>query len=141
MPVQRFTADRREKWLQVVESGATQEDANRKLGVSPVTIARWGKKGRLESDGPAFEFAQRLDALPARKRRPAPKSLVADQRRGRLSLDDLVGLLEDAAIQGNVQAMKYLIERPWEKDADEDEKPGTSIFDELQALRERKTGT
>jgi hypothetical protein len=140
MPVQRFTDDRREKWLQLVESGATQEDANTKVGVSPVTIARWGKKGRLASEGPAFEFAQRLDALPARKPRPAPKSLVAEQRRGRLSLDDLVGLLEDAAIQGNVQAMKYLIERPWEKDAD-DEKPGTSIFDELAALRERKTGT
>jgi hypothetical protein len=71
------------------------------------------------------------------------RSFVAQERAGGLSVPELVTLLEHEALDGSVQAMKYLLERPWERKNDEEVKPEpkTSIFDELQALRDRKTAT
>jgi len=135
----KFTSDRRNEWLKLVEAGATQEDANRQVRVHPATISRWLKTGREAAEGPQFEFAQALDALPKRRRQPTPAQLVVKQRTGRLSEADLVMLLEEAATDLNVQAIRLLLERPWEPGDEEETKQGSSIFDELAALRVSKT--
>jgi transposase len=135
----KFTSERRDEWLKLVKAGASQEDANRQVKVSPVTITRWLKAGREASEGPQFEFAQAVDALPKRRRQPTPAQLVVKQRTGRLSEADLVMLLEEAATDLNVQAIRLLLERPWEQRDEEETKQGPSIFDELAALRVSKT--
>ena len=138
---QRFTADRREAYLKLLQDGKTQVEACESLHVSQATIRKWLSRGRKAESGDQFEFARAHDAIRKPPRKPKPAELVAEERRGGLSEAQLVGLLEDAAVQGNVQAMKYLLERPWErKDDDKDQvkSGGSSIFDELAALRERK---
>lgn len=138
---QRFTAARRTAWLSLVEAGSTQVEANTKVGVSKATVASWVKRGRAATEGEHFEFAARLDALPKAKRKSSPQQLVNEHSQGNLSQAQLVGLLERAAgEQLNVQAIRLLLERTWEKDANENQKQETSgsILDELQARRERR---
>jgi len=135
----KFTSDRRNEWLKLVEAGATQDDANRQVKVSTATVWRWLKAGREATEGPQFEFAQAVDSLPKRRRQPTPAQLVVKQRTGRLSEADLVMLLEEAATDLNVQAIRLLLERPWEPGDEEETKQGPSIFDELAALRVSKT--
>ena len=135
----RFTSERRKTWLELVESGLSQKDANREVGVSDRTIAQWLKIGRATNEGEKFEFAQAYDVVKPRRRKPAPAELVKQERTGGLSVEQLVALLEHEALQGNVQAIKYLLERPWERKDEEEVKQGPSIFDELAALRASKT--
>lgn len=138
---QRFTLERREAFLGLLQEGKTQVEACESLRVSQGTIRKWLSRGRKAESGDAFDFATAHDAIRKPPRKPAPAELVAEVRRGGLSEAQLVGLLEEAAVQGNVQAMKYLLERPWERKRDDEgeaEGKGTSIFDELSALRERK---
>jgi len=136
----RFTPERRKTWLELVESGQSQKNANLEVGVSDRTIAQWLKLGRLQTEGEKFEFAQAYDAAKPQRRKPAPAELVKDERAGQLSVKQLVALLEHEALQGNVQAIKYLLERPWEKKHEEgDGGKAPTILDELSALRERKT--
>ena len=135
----KFTSERRNEWLKLVEGGASHDDANRQVRVSHMTISRWLKTGREATEGPQFEFAQAVDALPKRRRKPSPAQLVVKQRTGRLSEADLVMLLEEAATDLNVQAIRLLLERPWEQGDEEETKQGPSIFDELAALRVSKT--
>lgn len=138
----RFDKSRREQWLTLLRQGKTQEDANRTLGVAPVTITRWLKAGKDASEGPQFEFVQAYEQIPRPRARSKPSELVSQERAGGLSVDQLVQLLEHAAMDGNVQAMKYLLERPWERkdDQEEEQQVGETVFDQLQALRERKAG-
>ena len=135
---QRFTLERRQAFLQAIQGGQTQAEACKSVGVSTRTIAKWLSEGRKAGSGDKWKFAEAYDAM----KRPPAAELVAETVRGGLSEADLVRLLEEAAVGGNVQAMKYLLERPWERKRDdegESEAQGTSIFDELAALRERKT--
>jgi len=138
----RFEKTRREHWLTLLREGKTQEDANRTVGVSTATIRRWMTAGKEASDGPQFEFVQAYEQIPRPRARSKPSELVSQERAGGLSVEQLVGLLEGAAIDGNVQAMKYLLDRPWErKDEPEETKPvEETVFDQLAALRERKAG-
>jgi transposase len=140
----RFTEERRAAFLEALQGGQTQAQACKSLGVGKATVSKWLSRGRKAESGEAFEFAKSYDAVKPPRRRPVPAELVAEAKRGGLSEAQLVGLLEEAAVQGNVQAMKYLLERPWERkreDESEAEDAGTSIFDELSALRERKTAS
>ena len=139
---QRFTLERREAFLRALEGGMTQVEACESLKVSQSTIRKWLGRGRKAESGEAFDFAVAHDAIVKAPRKPVPAALVAETVRGGLSEADLVRLLEEAAVGGNVQAMKYLLERPWERKDNGDEgkeAQGASIFDELAALRERKT--
>ena len=135
----KFTSERRNEWLKLVKAGASHDDANRQVRVSHMTISRWLKAGREATEGSQFEFAQAVDALPKRRQKPSPAQLVVKQRTGRLSEADLVMLLEEAATDLNVQAIRLLLERPWEQRDEEETKQGPSIFDELAALRVSKT--
>ena len=140
----RFTEERRAAFLKVLEGGQTQAQACKSLGVSKATVSKWLGRGRKAESGEAFEFARAYDLIKPPRRRPVPAELVAEAKRGGLSESQLVGLLEEAAVQGNVQAMKYLLERPWERKRDDEseaEGKGASIFDELSALRERKAAS
>ena len=139
----RFDKSRREQWLTLLSQGETQEDANTTLGVSQTTISRWLKAGRVAVEGPQFEFVQAFELIPRARRRSRPSELVSQERAGGLSVDQLVQLLESAAVDGNVQSMKYLLERPWERkdEQEEEQSAGETVFDQLQALRERKAGT
>lgn len=138
----RFTKERREQWLTLLRQGESQEDANRTVGVSTATISRWLKAGKLATAGQEFEFVQAYEQIPRPRARSKPSELVSQERAGGLSTEQLVSLLEGAAVDGNVQAMKYLLERPWErKDEQEEAKPAeNNVFDQLAALRERKAG-
>ena len=138
----RFTEERRQQWLTMLKEGKTQREANESLGVSKATIAHWMKTGKASTEGPHFEFVQAYEQIPRPRRRSAPSELVSQERAGGLSVEQLVGLLEHAAVDGNVQAMKYLLERPWErKNEQEEAKPVEStVFDQLAALRQRKAG-
>ena len=137
-----FTDDRRKTWLKLVESGLTRTEANLRVGVSDRTIAKWLRVGRLAEDGPQFEFAQAFDAIKQRPPKPNAAQLVNQERAGGLSVPELVALLEQEALNGNVPALKYLLERPWErKNEQEEAKPvEESVFDQLAALRQRKAG-
>ena len=139
---QRFTLERRAALLAELEAGKTQGEACETVGVSPATLRKWLRRGRTDTEGHAHEFARAHDALKPRRRKPRPQELVNQERQGGLSVEELVKLLEHEALNGNVQAMKYLLERPWERknDSNETEAKETSVFDELAALRERKTG-
>jgi hypothetical protein len=135
----RFTPERRRTWLELVESGQSQKSANMAVHVSDRTIAEWLRVGREQSEGEKFEFAQAYDAIKPARRKRAPAELVKQERGGGLDVPTLVALLEAEALNGSVQAMKYLLERPWErKDVEEAKPQGKSILDELSALRERK---
>jgi transposase len=135
----KFTDERRKHWLSLVEGGASEEDANLVVKVSSATVSRWKKLGREATEGPQFDFAQAYDALPKRRPKPTPGQLVAAEREGGLTEGQLVKLLEHAALDGSVPAIKYLLERPWEAKDAEQETKGPAIFDQLAALRERKT--
>jgi transposase len=138
----RFTKDRQERWLNLLREGKTQAEANKTVGVSKATIADWMKTGKVASEGPRFEFVQAYEQIPRPRARSKPSELVSQERAGGLSVDQLVGLLEHAAVDGNVQAMKYLLERPWERrDEQEEAKPvEADVFDQLAAFRQRKAG-
>ena len=139
---QRFTQERRELWFRLVESGETQEAANREVGVSPTTVARWRAKGRQELEGDAFEFAKRLDAVSRRKPKRAAKDVVADVAAGRVQGTDeeLEQLLIKIAFEENsVPAVKYLREMRRERNEEQAEakKPlaEPDFFDELAERR------
>jgi transcriptional regulator with XRE-family HTH domain len=136
----RFTAERRTKWLELLAAGQSQEEACKEVGVSPVTIRRWLADGRASKNPDRKAFADAFDALPKRKPRPSPRSLVKQERDGKLDRDQLEALLEQAALDLNVQAIKLLLERPWDKDADQDqaEQAEPDIFDELDARRKHR---
>ena len=140
MAVQRFTADRRKAFLELLEGGGTIVEACESLGLAEKTVRRWLRKGKDETEGAAFEFVQAYEAIPRPRRRQAPKELVSQERQGGLSEEQLVALLEQAALDGNVQAQKYLLERPWERKRDDEkqQEAGADVLDELQAFRERK---
>jgi hypothetical protein len=141
----RFTPDRRHAWLKLVEAGHTQADACRELSVAKQTVANWLSKGRKSTEGPAFEFAQAFDAIPRPPRRRRALEVNKAYREGRLNLsrDDLIGLLEDFAVNDrSVTAAKLLIDLLEQKNADsiEENKPA-SLADQLAIRRARKTGT
>jgi transposase len=101
----RFTVDMRERFLTLLERGDSIEDACADVGISRATVTKWAARGRrpdAPDDGSA-EFAFRFDELREGRNEPS------------LSQDDVIRLLEKAARKGSVQAMKHLIDRPWEK--------------------------
>jgi transposase len=108
-PPTKFTIDRRERFLTLLERGFCIEEACADVGISRVTVTKWAARGRGPNppDDGSAEFAYRLDEIREGKREL------------RLSQQDVVRLLENAARKGSVQAMKALLERPWERQADE----------------------
>ena len=135
-----FDLVRRESWIALLDSGMSQGEACERVRVSPGTIGKWLRRGRLETKGDYFEFAAAVDKIRPRPRRKTPNSLVVQERQGGLDVGQLVSLLEEQALNGNVQAIKHLLDRPWERrDAEEEGKSkAPSILDELSAFRERK---
>jgi hypothetical protein len=100
----KFTSERRERFLTRIERGDSIEDACAVAGVGRATTTRWAARGRVPGAAPdAVEFARRVDDVRA-GRNLAPLSKAA-----------LVRLLERAALRGSVQAMRLLLERPWER--------------------------
>lgn len=140
---QKFTLERRAAFLAEIEAGRTQAQACKTLKVSGATIQKWLSRGRTATEGEAHDFARAYDQLKPPRRKRKARELVEEQRQGGLSVEDLVRLLEHEALNGNVPAIKYLLERPWERtdDSNETKEVESSVFDELAALRDRKTGT
>lgn len=108
----RFTPERRERFLALIETGRTISDACAAVGISRNSVNNWVKEGR-EDDAPAdkAEFARRFDFI-----RNGPQGT-------HLTKQDLVSLLEAKARSGNVNAMRLLLERPWEKQQKPKEEP------------------
>jgi hypothetical protein len=109
----KFTADRRERLLTLLERGDSMEDACGDVGISRGTVSKWAARGRKPNapDDGSAEFAFRLDEI---------REGLNDEG---LSQQDVIRLLEKSARKGSVQAMKLLLDRPWEKkdDADTDD--------------------
>lgn len=122
----RFTEERREQWLSMVEHGHSQQEACAEVGVSPATISRWRLAGRAGRSDEAVMFAGRLDAV------------VEGTCAVRLTEDDLVRLLEQAARRGSVTAIRTLLDRIAAKRAREDQ--GTSLADQFAAIRAANAG-
>jgi transposase len=116
----RFTAERRERFLTLLETGRNVEQAAADVGVNPSTVARWAARGRADATAEAREFAERFDAI----------------RGGdgeRLSEQDVIRALELAIRKGSVTAMKTWLDRYGER-----EESAPSTPDEFDELRERR---
>jgi transposase len=118
--VARFTVERRERLLTLLEAGRNVEEAAASVDVNPSTVARWAAKGRAGTTAEAQEFAKRFDAI----------------RQGdgeRLTEADVVRALEQAIRKGSVTAIRTWLDRygadPKAPAAESDE------FDELKARR------
>ena len=148
MPPIRFTPDRREQVLQLLEAGKPVGAAAADVGVSCNTIRSWvarGKDKTAPADVREFsgEYRRILSSRPKPAKRTTPNALVKKHEAGRLSESQLLGLLEEAATNLNVRAIELLLSRAEAKNASDEsteEKP-KSILDELQAFRARKSGT
>jgi transposase len=91
----RFTAERRERFLTLLETGRNVEQAAADVDVNPSTVTRWAARGRAGASTEASTFAKRFDAI----------------RSGdgeRLTEDDVVRALEQAIRKGSVTANPYL---------------------------------
>ena len=129
----RFTVERREWFLTLMEAGRSMEEACAAVGVSRPTVSKWRAEGRQAEGGEKAVFAERLDAI------------RSGEGESRLQPDDVVRMLEVAARNGSVQAMRLLLTRPWEAkrdDEDSDAAPASaeeSALDELAAIRRRRS--
>ena len=118
-----FNSERREKFLTLLEVGRTVQEAAAEVGVTTTTVYRWAEKGRFEEDTERAEFSERFHAI---------KDGTNEKRLGK---DDLIVLLEKSARRGSVQAIKLLLERPWDRQVKEEKPKPKSVIDELAAKR------
>lgn len=119
-----FNPERREKFLTLIEVGRNVQEAAAEVGVTTTTVYRWADKGRFEEDTDRAEFSERFHAI------------QTGTNEKRLGKDDLIVLLEKSARRGSVQAIKLLLERPWDRKPEKEDKPKpTSVIDELAAKR------
>ena len=127
----RFTAERRGRFVGLIEAGSTQEEACAAVGVTRATIVRWVAQGRKGKSTEHAEFAKAMDA--ARGDRPGP-----------VSGEELIQLLERQARKGSVRAIQLLLERPWEKKRDAGNEESGDPMDALEgdelAPRRRRRG-
>ena len=105
----RFTAEKRERFLTLVESGRTLGEAAGDVGVSRQTIANWRNRGRLGDGEDYVAFAERMDAIG-----------VEDDG---LKQEDLIRMLEKQARNNSIRAIQLLLERPWERKVEKKAEP------------------
>ena len=119
----KFTEDARGLIIGAIRAGRPLEHALDGTGVARSTFHSWMRRGGWDSErAAASDYARfRQDVEDARALR---------EEEG-LSQRDLISLLETAARRSSVQAMKLLLERPWEQQPSGREKPA-SPFDELE---------
>ena len=115
----RFTAERRERLLTLLETGRNLEEAAADVGVNPSTVARWAAQGRAGVDDAHVVFSERYDAIRQGDGEP-------------LSEEDVVRLLEQAARKGSVTAMRTLLDRF------KGHQPPARVGDEFDELKERR---
>lgn len=124
----RFTPERRERLLTLIEAGRTLEAACADVEIARGTVQKWRARGRQDESGEWAVFAERLDGL------------LQGTGPERLAEEDVIGLVEAAARRGSVTAMKVLLDRfkeARERDGSEDTvtPPASSFLDELAARR------
>lgn len=136
----KFTADRRERLLTLLETGRTVEEACADVEISRTTVNKWVTRGR-NGDPDAEAFAARYDQI--RQRGDDAASLTPE---------DLVRRMEKLARDGSFQAIKYLLERAERRGEGDlgDDTGQTDVFtgtpedqvldelDEISAARARK---
>lgn len=128
----RFTPERRERLLTLLESGRSLEESCADVGVAKSTVNAWRHQGRKAEGGEKAVFAERLDAI------------QSGDGEARLSEDDVVRMLERSARNGSVQAMRALLARFKEaREPDDDEEaegPGDpfAAVDQLAAKRQAR---
>lgn len=103
----RFTPERRERFLTLLETGRTIEDACAEVEISRTTVNKWATRGR-KGDPDAEPFAERFDAVRA-----------AGDAAAVSSVETLVQRMERLSRNGSYQATKFLIERA-ERRGDDD---------------------
>lgn len=123
-----FTPEKRERLLTLMETGRTLKEASLSVKVSRQTVNRWHVAGLKDGAERKYrDFAERYELL---RNGPGGENL---------SQADLVRLLEISARQGSVQAIKMLLDRPWEKQKQTPEEnpvaPVLSLLDKLADKR------
>ena len=124
----RFTPERRERWLSLIESGVPQSEACLDVEVSPTTVGRWRSNGRAGRSPEAVAFAERLDAV------------TEGTSASALGVPELVALMERQARRGSVTAIRWLVERLEHAAEDVEPERSLDIFDELDGRRRQAAG-
>jgi hypothetical protein len=120
----RFTPERRERFLTLLETGRNVEQAAASVEVNPSTVARWAARGRAGTTEDAKAFAERFDA-------------IKGGDGGHLTEEDVRRALEQAIRKGSVTAMRVWFDRfanGADPPAEQDE------FDELKTRRAARGG-
>jgi hypothetical protein len=123
----KFTAERREQLLALLAAGLAPAQAMQAVGVSRSTVQRLLRSGRAEgASDVSRQFAVHYDAARAGR---------VNGHGGRLSQDELAGLLEDAARRGVVSAIAELRRRSEKRKpepADDDTGPVIDVITVLE---------
>lgn len=122
----RFTPERRERLLTLLETGRTIEKAAASVEVTATTVRAWANRGRAGKSEPATDFARRFDSI---------RQGTGEQR---LSEGDVVRALEQAVRKGSVTAMRILLERLKAEPAKPAVSDELSEFDELARKRQAR---
>lgn len=123
----KFTSERRERYLTLLETGRTITEACEAVGISRSAVSKWIGQGQQEGAHPdKAEFAARVAEI-----RDGPANAPG------LTIPDLVKLLEARARKGDVSAIRLLLDRPWEKTVAPEQPvaPVLSIVDRLIARK------
>ena len=121
----RFTVERRERFLTLLETGRNVEQAAADVDVNPSTVNRWAARGRAGASEEASEFAMRFDAI----------------REGdgeRLTEGDVLRALDQAIRKGSVTAIRTWLDRFGSEG--KSPKANPDEFDELKARRAARGG-
>lgn len=116
----RFTSERRERFLTLLETGRNVEQAAADVDVNPSTVARWATRGRAGADEETVAFAERLDA-------------IRDGDQGELTETDVRRAVELAIRKGSVTAMRLWLDRYGGNR--QSQTPAADEWDELKARR------
>lgn len=100
-----------------------KQEAAGRVGVHPMTLRRWLRRGREEPESVYGRLVRAVEELEASS--PGP-----------LSEPELVVLLERQARKGHVRAIELLLQRPWQR-KQEPAVSGSKI-DELASRRARR---
>ena len=123
-----FSPERRERFLTLLETGRNVTEAASAVGISRGSVNKWVRAGQAPN-APAdkAEFSRRYEEI-----RKGP------QTNETLTQADLIRLLEVAARKGSVQALKMLLDRPWEQAKPIDDKPVAPVLSLMDRLAERR---
>lgn len=120
-----FTPERQATFLRLIAEGVPIKEASSRISVSEATISRALAKGK-SGESEYAEFAAQYESIRSGEGQP------------HLSQDELIRMLEKLARGGSFQAIKLLLDAPWDKPVEEPFPQSTSAIDEVLAKRKQR---